>query len=177
MANASITVDINQVNHIREQGNDWKPSIESYQGQFGANYAPRTYVAVAGYQQLTAAQVLYPGYKALGFTSAVSLPPNSSLLFTFSGKPKLYSPGFRSLTVEGENQYLIPISLGRPSVGDCLYTLRYQGRNATVCGPNASMTDGPFQVLVQPANLVSPANWTGNWLPTSQNFTFISESF
>jgi len=61
------------------------------------------HVAVTGYQQLTAAQVLYPGYKALGFKSAVLLPPNSSLLFTFGGKPKLYSPGFWSLTVYGEN--------------------------------------------------------------------------
>lgn len=169
---------ITQPSHIHNEGNDWELSIETYQGQFGNNCAPRAYVAIAGYQQLTAKQVLYPGWNTLGFTSTASLAPNTSLLFTFSGKPKLDTPGFWSVTVYGQDQYLIPNPIGRASVGDRTYTIKYQGRNESVYGPNTTATsDGPFQILVQPANLVPPANWTGNWLPTAQNFSFISKYF
>ena len=176
IANASITADISNPAHIRQEGNDWQLSIPEYQGNFGINYASRAYVAIAGYQQQTVAQTLYPGYKSLGFSSVVSLAPNTSLLFTFSGKPKLQGFGFWSITVYGANQYLIPNPINRPSVGDRTFNITYQNSTTPVYGPSANATrDGPFQILVQPANLVPPANWTSNWLPTAQDFSFISK--
>ncbi|KAF2026382.1 hypothetical protein EK21DRAFT_74358, partial [Setomelanomma holmii] len=178
IANSSITADINRSQNIRYQTNDWQLSIQEYQGNYGKNYAGRAYVAIAGYQQQRVGQTLYPGYKSLGFTSQFSLAPNTSLLFTFSGKPPvtLADYGFWSLTVYGANQYLIPNPIDRPSVSDRTYTLTYQGTNRTVYGPNANnATDGPFQILLQPADLRPPTNWTGNWLPVAQDFSFISK--
>ncbi|KAH7088843.1 hypothetical protein FB567DRAFT_619633 [Paraphoma chrysanthemicola] len=177
IANSSLTADIIRPENIRFQSNDWQLSIPEYQGNFGKNYAGRAYVAIFGYQQLRVDQVLYPGYKTLGFTSQFSLAPNTSLLFTFSGKPPvtLADYGFWSLTVYGANQYLIPNPVNRLSVGDRLYTITYQGSNQTVYGPNANATqDGPFQILLQPADLRPPANWTGNWLPVARDFSFIT---
>jgi hypothetical protein len=79
------------------------------------------------------------------------------------------------VTVYGDDQYLIPNPIGRSSVSDRTLTLTYQGTNQTIYGPTANATrDGPFQVLLQPADIPLPANWTGNWLPVARNFSFIS---
>ncbi|KAE9963318.1 hypothetical protein BLS_009419 [Venturia inaequalis] len=175
IANASIATDVNNSSHIRNQGNGWQLSIASYQGNFGANYGGRAYVAIAGYQQQTTIQTLYPGYQSTGFTSSASLAANKSLLITFSRKPILEQFGFWSLTVYGADQYLIPNSLNRFEVGDRSFNLTYQGSGNAVYGPSANKTeDGSFQVLVQPANLVPPTNWTGNWLPAARDISFIT---
>ncbi|KAH6625909.1 hypothetical protein C7974DRAFT_473159 [Boeremia exigua] len=132
---------------------------------------------IAGYQQLPAQQVLYPGYRSTGFTSQFSLAPNQSLLWTFSGKPPVQAQdfGFWSVTVYGDDQYLIPNPIGRSSVSDRTWNLTYQGTNQTIYGPNAnSTTNGPFQILLQPSDIPPPANWTSNWLPVSRNFSFIT---
>lgn len=161
--------------HIQPQWNEWQLSIPEYQGQLGVNYAARAYVAIAGYQQQTVKETLYPGYKSLGFTSSISWAPNTSLLFTFSGRPQLEEFGFWSVTVYGANQYLIRNPIGRASVGDRTYNLTYQGSNDLVYKPSANSTrDGPFQILVQPVDLVSPQNWTRNWLPSTSEFSFIT---
>lgn len=180
IANSSITADISLPSNIRFQTNDWQLSTTAYQGNFGKNYAPRAYVATAGYQQLRAEQVLYPGYKTLGFTSQFSLAPNTSLLFTFSAKPPVTTSkfGFWSLTAYGADQYLIPNRINRPSVSDRTFSLKYQNSNESVYGPGANATrDGPFQVLLQPADVVPPGNWTGNWLPVAREFSIISKSY
>jgi hypothetical protein len=176
IANASITADVGNATNIRNQGNGWELSSVAYQGNYGRNYGGRAYVAINGYQQQTVIQTLYPGYQSTGFTSAVSLPTNSSLLITFSRKPPVLQYGFWSLTLYGPDQYLIPNPVNRFEVGDRSLNLTYQNSNKLVYGPSANASaDGPFQVLVQPVNLPPPANWTGNWLPASQNFTFISK--
>ncbi|KIW51861.1 hypothetical protein PV05_10543 [Exophiala xenobiotica] len=157
IANASITADVEN------------PSIFVHRAMTGSFY-----VALAGYQRQTVRQTLYPGYKSLGFTSQFQLEPNQSLLVTFSGKPKLQSSGFWSLTVYGADQYLIANELNRFEVGDRTYNLTYPyGDN--IYGPNAnSSRDGCFQILVQPANMRPPANWTNNWLPTNKTFSWIT---
>ena len=178
IANASITADVTNPVNIRKQSNDWQISTEAYQGNFGSNYAGRASVAIAGYQQLPAQQVLYPGWRSTGFTSRFSLAPNQSLLWTFSGKPSVQAQGFGfwSVTVYGDDQYLIPNPIGRSEVSDRTWNLTYQGTNQTIYGPEANATrNGPFQVLLQPADIPPPANWTSNWLPVARNFSFISE--
>ena len=176
IANASISADIADPAHIRPQGNNWQLSVPQYQGNYGTNYAARAYIAIAGYQAQTVKQTLYPGYGNIGFTSIVNLQPNTSLLVTFSGKPKLKKTGFWSWTVYGDNQYLVPNSLNRFEIGDRSYNFTYQS-SGTVYGPQAnSSRDGPFQILVQNANITPPANWTGNWIPSTDSFSYIGKS-
>ena len=153
-------------------------TANSYQGNFGNNYGSAAYVALFGYQQLTSRQVLYPGYNSLGFTTTFTLKPNTSVLFTFSGKPQLGAHGFWSMAYYGADQYLIPNPLNRFEVGDRTYSYQFQDGTGPVYGTKANSThDGPFQILAQPADLPPPSNWTGNWLPASSSFSMIGEFF
>ena len=174
IANASITAQTNDPANVREQGNGWELSVPSFQGNFGTNYAPRAYIAITGYQQQTVDQTLYPGYQGLSFNT-LHLEPNNSLLLTFSGKPILHAAGFWSLTMYGANQYLVPNILDRPEVGDRT-NLTYED-GGFVYGPEANGTrDERFQIVVQPADLTPPKNWTSNWLPAPRgggDFSFI----
>ncbi|KAJ4331113.1 hypothetical protein N0V87_009440 [Didymella glomerata] len=177
IANSSITADVTNPVNLRKQSNDWQVSTEAYQGISGKNYAGRASVVIAGYQQPPAQQALCPGYRSTGFTSQSALVLNLSLLLTFSGKPPVQAQdsGFWSVTVYGDDQYLIPNPIGRRSVSDRTWDLTYQGTNAKINAPNAIVTrNGPFQVLLQPADIPPPANWTSNWLPVTRNFSFIS---
>lgn len=175
IANASITADLAQPLHIRPLGHDWEVTIPAYQGNYSTHYAPRAYVAIAGYQQLTTAQTLYPGFRSVGFTSQLSLAPGRAVLLTFSRKPALRPTGFWSFSVYGADQYLVPNPLFRFEVGDRSDNLTYVAGGA-VYGPQAdARQDGPFQVLLQRVGTAPPANWTGNWLPVSETFSFISE--
>jgi hypothetical protein len=175
IANATIAADIKDPSHLRTFTNGWELSIASFQGSFGTNYGSRAYVAIAGYQQQTVDQTLYPGYKTLGFTSQVTLQPNTSYLLTFSGKPQLKETGFWSYTVYGADQYLIKNPLNRYEQGDRSFNLTYQDGSGYVYGPNANAShDGPFQILVQNVNNTPPANWTGNWIPGSDTFSYIT---
>ena len=81
--------------------------------------------------------------------------------------------GFWSLTAYASDQFLIPNPLGRYEIGDrsgITYsdgTLVYPNANATMSfdsssGGNATRA---FQVLLQPADVRPPTNWTSNWLP------------
>lgn len=174
IANASIVANVEAPKHIREQSNEWQLSIPSFQGNFGTNYASAAYVALFGYQQLTTHQVLYPGFRSLGFTSSFHLEKNKALLFTFAGKPKLFSEGFWSLTVYGDDQYLIPNPLDRYEAGDRTHSIQYQDGSGPVYGDKANSShDGPFQVLAQPVDQPPPKNWTGNWLPVKSDFSLI----
>ena len=175
IANASITADVQAAAHIRSQGNGWLLPIPSYQGNFGTHYGSAAYVALAGYQQQTVRQTLYPGFGSLGFTSVFNLEPNTALLVTFSGKPRLQNTGFWSLSLYGADQYLVVNELDRFEVGDRTQNLTYED-GQYIYGPSAnSSRDGPFQILVQPADLKPPTNWTNNWLPAATTFTWICQ--
>lgn len=176
VANASITADISDPLHIRNFTNGWELSISAYQGNYGTYYSPRAYIAINGYQQQTVLQTLYPGYKNIGFSSNFELEANQSLLLTFSRKPVLKETGFWSLSIYGADQYLIKNTLSRYSISDRSTNLTFQGTNDKIYGDGANTTqDGPFQVLIQNVNVTPPANWTGNWLPGAQAFSFIGE--
>jgi hypothetical protein len=118
VANSTITLERQTSQAIQDQGNGWTLQRPSYQGDYGVNYASRAYVALAGYQQLTQHQALYPEFEGRGFSSVFQLESNESLLVTFSGKSQLNKTGFWSLTAYGANQYLIPNSIDRYTVGD-----------------------------------------------------------
>ncbi|MCJ1397955.1 hypothetical protein MMC11_001151 [Xylographa trunciseda] len=141
-------------------GNSWRTLIPAASGNFHSYYAARAYIAWSGYLQLVPYEALYPAYFGSGSGDAtLTVAANQSYLFTFSGKPPV--TGFWSLTAYGSNNYLIPNAQDIYSLGD-RSNLTYP--DGTLVYGNAS-SNGEFQILMQPANLSPPANWTKNWLP------------
>ncbi len=131
------------------------------QGNFGVHYASRKYIAQIAYLELVPSEALYPSYSDEAATGTTNLGPKEAFLFTFSAPPPTQSSGFWSLTVYGGDQFLIPNQLNRYEVGDRSNLTYPDGQ--MVYGVNA--TPGPFRVLLQPADVTPPANWTSNWLP------------
>jgi len=75
----------------------------------------------------------------------------------FSGKPPT---AFWSLTPYVDN-YLVPNGLDR-------YSLHEQSNITYADGTmvyGAGDTEGPFEILIQAADVPPPKNWTSNWLP------------
>ncbi|KAK5713175.1 hypothetical protein LTR15_011538 [Elasticomyces elasticus] len=149
--------------------NGWTMSAENDTGDFGTNYALRTAVALSGYLQLKAPNAIYPSWSnasdgpASG-TGGLSVGANESLLYTFSGKPPLADTGFWSLTAYNADNYLIANDLDVYALGDRSNITYPDG--SQVYGTNASsIGDGKYQILLQPADVTPPTNWTSNWLP------------
>ena len=69
------------------------------------------------------------------------------------------------MTIYGGDQYLINNTQNRYEVGDRSYQLTYPD-GGLVYGPNStnSSTEGPFKVLMQPADVPPPANWTSKYV-------------
>ena len=57
----------------------------------------------------------------------------------------------------GADNYLIPNSGNRYAIGD-RSNLTYA--DGDLVYGNASSRNGPFQILIQPADMMQPANWT-----------------
>ncbi|KAK5680835.1 hypothetical protein LTS10_006593 [Elasticomyces elasticus] len=149
--------------------NGWTMSAENDTGDFGTKYALRTAVALSGYLQLKAPNAIYPSWSnasdgpASG-TGGLSIGANESLLYTFSGKPPLADTGFWSLTAYNADNYLIANDLDVYALGDRSNITYSTGER--VYGSNASSVgNGVYQILLQPADVTPPANWTSNWLP------------
>jgi len=123
------------------------------QGVFGREYGCRAYRALRGYLGLTQSENLFITNKSDNLT----LGAEQAFLFTFSGKPPIKSTGFWSLTVYGADQYLVPNGLGRYVVGDRSVHLRFEEGGLVNGGEGV---DGRFRVLLQPADVRPPENWT-----------------
>lgn len=140
-----------------EFGNGWfqfKPVIS---GNFHSDFAVRAYIAATSLGELRSYEALYPEY---GSSGILEIGAKSSIVFTLSRKPPV--SGFWSFTAYGPNSYLIPNPLDRYALGD-RSNLSYPD-GALVYGENTH-DDGPFDILVQPADVTPPFNWTSNWLP------------
>jgi hypothetical protein len=139
--------------------NEWFDFPPQYSGNFHNGYVIRSIIAYTGYLQLVQDEALYPEWIGSGI-NGLSLAGNESYTLTFtSGKPPVN--GFWSLTAYNSSSYLIPNFLGRYSLGD-RSSLTYPD-GEPVYG-NSTRND-PFTILVQPADVTPPANWTNNWLP------------
>ena len=138
-------------------GNSWKDLIHSLCGDFHDNYIFRAYTAYSGYLQLVSTQAIYPEY-IVEDTNELSVTTNESYIMQFSGKPPT---AFWSLTPYADN-YLIPNGLNR-------YSLHEQSNitypDGSLVYGDGSTTDGPFEILLQAADVAPPENWTSNWLP------------
>lgn len=137
-------------------GDQWTAKNASYQADFHSAYFARYAVAAGGYLALTLDQVLYPVYG--GSTSLNS--SDNALLVTFPSKPPLETFGFWSLTVYDAEGYLIPSAVDVYALGDRSNLTMADGSKY------ADGVDGPFQVLIQPSDVVPPDNWTTNWIPS-----------
>jgi hypothetical protein len=140
-----------------ELGNAWKNLLPSLSGDFQSHFILRAFIAYTSYLQLASTQAIYPEYFVNG-TSVVSLTTDECYIMHFSGKPPT---AFWSLTPYADN-YLVPNSLDR-------YSLHEQ---SNITYPDGTLvygsgdTDGPFDILIQAADIPPPANWTSNWLPS-----------
>lgn len=153
--------------------NGWTMLPQNKTGDFGINYGIRAAIASAAYLMLKAPNAVYPSWSnsseeptATGAKANLNLGAGESILYTFSGKPPLRSAGFWSLTAYGADDYFIDNPQDVYALGDRSNITYPSG--ARVYGAarvENSTQDGMFQILVQPADVMPPANWTSNWLP------------
>ncbi|RJE22563.1 hypothetical protein PHISCL_05109 [Aspergillus sclerotialis] len=143
--------------------NNWYGISPSAQGDYGTDYKERYYIAYFGYLGLVASEAIYPSYRdpTNGGSATLSLTPKQAYLITFSSKPPLEKDGFWSITAYNAEQYLVPNPLNRYSIGD-RSNLTYPDGSLVY---SSSSKNESFQILVQPADVEPPKNWTSNWLP------------
>jgi hypothetical protein len=172
----------NSKSSLTPLNNGWSMLQSNKTGDFGTEYGVRTAIAASGYLMLKAPNAVYPSWSnsssersALSGTANLHLGPDESILYTFSRRPPLHAAGFWSLTAYGADDYFIDSPSGVYALGDRsnltypsgvpVYDPETSVRNATSNQPNATQRDGPFQILLQAADIPPPANWTNNWLP------------
>lgn len=145
----------------RDLGNGWEVAFPETAGNFSTDYEARSYLAQRLYGLLTPDVALYPAYvrDTVGDNQNLVVGAGEAYLLTFSGRPPLAEKGFWSITAYDEDQYLIPNGIDVQSLGTASNMTYPDGepiyRNGREYGP-----DGQFQILLQPAGLYPPANWT-----------------
>ena len=140
--------------------NQWINTQPSASGDFHQNYDIRAYIAWSGYGQLTQTEAQYPEYlNGIPTGSTLAITANQSYILTFSGKPPVTA--FWSITIYGADNYLVPNSINRYALGD-RSNLTYADGDLVYGDPTSN---SPFSILIQPADVPPPANWTNNWLP------------
>ncbi|KAH8671699.1 hypothetical protein BX600DRAFT_510362 [Xylariales sp. PMI_506] len=156
-ANVSAAALLAKPGSLIDLGGGWTIKDPKIIGDYGSYYQARAQIAAVGYLALTADEAVYPSYR---YGKGVSIGARQAVLFTFAAKPQISAGGFWSLTAYDAEGYLIPNALDRYALGD---------RSGLTYPDGTSLSErtegGAFQILVQPADLAPPANWTSNWLP------------
>lgn len=138
---------------------NWAQFPPNFDGDFHTQYATRALAAFDLYLLLDQFEAIYPQYISSGIAD-FSLKANESYIFTFSsGKPLVN--GFWSLTAYNTSGFLIPNENNIFALGD-RSDLTYP--DGQFVYRNTERND-PFSILIQPADLTPPLNWTSNWLP------------
>lgn len=149
--------------------NGWSVLSPALIGVWGTDYALRTAIAISGYLALRNPFAVYPtGSNSSGLASAnggLELGADEAIIFTFSGRPPVQSAGFWSLTLYGSDNFLIPNPIDTYALGDRSGLTYPDGELVYGDGGVGGEEEAPFEILVQPADIVPPANWTNNWLP------------
>lgn len=155
-ANQSVAILLAQPEYKHDVGNGWYIFDSGIVGDYQSYYQARYFITSWGYLALTEDQAIYPSSKA-----TPEIGPDQALVVHFSGRPVLEDTGFWSLTVYGEDLFFVPNQLNRYALGD----------RSNLTFPDGSLvyakgtSDGPFDILIQPADIEPPANWTSNWIP------------
>lgn len=157
-AEAAVFAYAKKPENVLVLGNGWQSGRSSNQGDYDTDYKMRYMVAYTGYLALTADEALYPSYRdaSRGGNRTLTLGADEAYILTYHSKPPLAERGFWSLTGYNAEQYLITNPLDRYAIGD-RSPLTYPD-GTPVYGTDDS--DKPFQILVQPADLTPPNNWT-----------------
>jgi hypothetical protein len=153
--------------NINVENHGWSVLSPKYIGIYRTNYALRTLIALTGYLALRNPYAVYPTWSNASSGNAnafLNLKSDEAILFTFSGKPPLQEAGFWSLTAYGSDYFLIPNKQGVYALGD-RSNITYSDGTRVYSTSKAGSNDRSFQVLLQPADVAPPANWTSNWLP------------
>lgn len=158
--------------------NGWTILQSNKTGDFGTEYGIRAAIASSGYLMLKAPNAVYPSWSntsdsesatAIAGAPNLSLGPDESYLYTFSGKPPVRRAGFWSLTAYGADNYFIDTPQSVYSLGDRSNITYPSGERVYRSGngnsSNSTHEDGIFQILIQAVDVTPPANWTSNWLP------------
>ena len=144
-------------------GNDWVTTYPDSSGEFSIHYTQRASVAFYGYGQLVSSEAIYPTYfppNATTGTESYTVGPKQAYLFTFSSKPPV--KGFWSLTAYGSSQYFISNPLGVYALGDRSNMTYPDGQPVYAANGSQQSSDRtkPFQILMQPQDVIPPKNWT-----------------
>ncbi|KAJ5082480.1 DUF1254-domain-containing protein [Penicillium argentinense] len=145
-------------------GHEWVQTSSQAQGDYGENYLMRQFIAYRGYLALTASEALYPSYSSDKGGRTMHLGPKEAYLFRFPSKPELAEFGFWSLTAYNAKQFLVENPLNRYALSD-RSNLTYPDGERVYGGQQGEQKDGSFEILLQPADVEPPKNWTSNWLP------------
>lgn len=179
---SSAAVDLNAANRtalaaantagqksLEHQNNGWSTVKSNLTGTFGDDYGLRAQIASTGYLMLQAPAAVYPSW-----TNNTVAPPmqgevlelgaGQSYIYSFSGKPPLRELGFWSLTAYAEDGFLIENLRNVYALGD-RSNITYPSGAAVYGNASSAEDDGEFKLLIQPADVTPPTNWTGNWLP------------
>lgn len=157
-ANVSVAKLLNQPGNIEQMSNNWIAFEPTIMGNFYSYYQMRYLIASWGYLALTSDQAIYPSLSGID-----EIGPNEAILFQFSGRPVLKEEGFWSITAYGADQFFIDNDLNRFTLGDRSEITFPDGTLVYLEGEETE--DGPFEILLQPADVQPPDNWTSNWLP------------
>ena len=148
-------------------GNDWTKTADHILGKYGSYYNARHIVARRGYLALTRDQTFYPVYTAgnPAIPYEYEIGPREAYVVTFSSKPRLQPTGFWSITVYDGSGYLIPNELNRYVLGDRSALTYKDGSPVYGEDEGSGKRDGPFEILLQAADVPPPKDWISNWLP------------
>lgn len=160
---ASMGVAASKIN----LGNGWSVLNPSDTGDYETKYDIRAAVAASVYEMVKSPNAIYPSWsngssQASLSGSVLNVGANESYIYTFSRPPPIGRLGFWSVTAY-QDGYLIPNDRNVYTIGDRSNITYPDGR--LVYDKNSTSDPGEFQILVQPADVVPPANWTCNWLP------------
>jgi hypothetical protein len=156
--NQTIAAAVSSPNTLVDAGNNWAILAPDISGDFGTNYIIRLVVAEALYLQLQPYEALYPSLRmgTSAMDGTLSIGANESMIFTFSSKPDVR--GFWSITAYNNQGFLIENPVNRYSVGDRSNITYPDG--SLVYAPDGASENQEFQILVQPADVTPPGNWT-----------------
>jgi hypothetical protein len=159
LANLTARASLNQAGFRQYLGNNWTLTAPDISGDFGSFYNVRQKIAMDGYLMLTADQAIYPSYTAPNGAWELEVGRDEAVLVTFKRKPSLVDTGFWSITLYGEDSYLIENDLRRYALSS-RDNLTYPDGSLVRDGSGTAV---PFQVLIQPGGNSPPKNWTDKY--------------
>ncbi len=171
LANSTLASALASVSGTQSLGNGWVSWFPTTIGNYSDDYLGRRYIADHLYAALTPDVARYPTYTkdTIGENQNLEVGVKEAYLMTFYSKPPLVQSGFWSVTAYDGQQHLIPNGLNRYSLGTASGMTYPDGRLIYPLSAGSQQDDdGTFRVLLQPAGLYPPANWTSNWLPVPE---------